>query len=128
AARFRSCILEHVPRCHRRGPSGKLRAAVTALYKPPPEVAEGFLPEDYWEDPIEVWPENWEGLMVYTTVETQWNWATGLGGGARTGLRSEAAYPLLDRMTKCDEEAWERLFSDIQCMEQAALAAQHLKQ
>lgn len=91
-------------------------------------MAEGFLPEDYWEDPIEVWPENWDALMMFATIDTQWNWATGLGGGARTGLRYEAVYPLLDRMTKGDEEAWERLFSDIRCMEQAALAAQHLKQ
>ena len=66
--------------------------------------------------------------MAFSSVKTQWSWAVGMSGGGRTGLRYEAVYPLLDRLTKGDEEAWERLFVDIQYMEQAALAAQHLKQ
>ena len=91
-------------------------------------MAEGFLPEDYWEDPVEVWPDAWESLLVFNTFGTQWNWAVGMGGGGRTGLRYEAVYPVLDRITKGDDDAWGRLFADIQDMEQAAIAAQHLKQ
>ena len=111
-----------------RGSPGKLTAAVTAQYKPAPEVAEGFLAEDYWEDPVEVWPENWETMLLFSVFETQWNWVVGVGGGGRTGLKYEVVYPYLDRITKGDENEWSRLFADIQQMEQAALAAQHLKQ
>lgn len=65
---------------------------------------------------------------MFNSFGTQWSWAVGMSGGGRTGLRYEAIYPRLDRITKGDEEAWERIFADIQYMEQAALEAQHLKQ
>lgn len=40
--------------------------------------------------------------------------------GGATGLRYEAAYPLIDRAAKSPEE-WEQLFEDLQVMEVAAL-------
>lgn len=92
------------------------------MYKPEPQVAEGFEPEDYWDDPVEVWPENWEALGLFVRLQTQWNWIAGMGGGGRTGLRYEVVYPLIDRAAKTPEE-WEALFADIQVMERAALNA-----
>ena len=53
-------------------------------------MAEGFEPEDYWEDPIEVWPESWPVLALFTGLQTQWSVAIGMGGGGRIGLRYEA--------------------------------------
>ena len=41
--------------------------------------------------------------------------------GVPTGLRYEAAYPLLDRTAKTDAE-WMELFEDLQVLESAALA------
>lgn len=55
-------------------------------------------------------------------LRTQWN--SGMAGP--TGMRYEAAYPLIDRMTK-DAPEWNATFDDLQAMEQAALAAMHDK-
>lgn len=103
-------------------PPGKLTAAAVAYFTPDPEVAEGFEPEDYWDDPIEVLPENWEVLALFVGLQTQWNVAVGMGGGGRLGLRYEALYPLLDRAADGDKSAWEHLFADVQRMELAVLS------
>lgn len=71
---------------------------------------------------MEVWPENWDSLTFFVSLQTQWNLAVGMGGGARTGLRYEAVYPLLDRVAADDRKEWERLFSDVRQMERAVLA------
>lgn len=65
---------------------------------------------------IEVWPENWAVFEIFCQLRTQWN---GVMGG-RTGLRYEAAYPLLDRKAQSQDE-WGELFDDLQAMEYAAL-------
>ena len=69
-----------------------------------------------------VWPENWEVLALFVSLQTQWHVAIGMGGGGRIGLRYEAAYPLLDRAADGDKAEWSRLFSDLQAMEHAVLA------
>lgn len=86
-------------------------------------MAAGFEPEDYWEDPVEVLPENWEVLNLFVGLQTQWNWVSGLGGGGRAGLRYEAVYPLLDRLVPNDQEEWRAWFADIQAMELEAMSA-----
>ena len=45
-----------------------------------------------------------------------------MGFGGPIGLRYEALYPLLDRMTD-DRDEWEQLLDDIQVLESAALTA-----
>lgn len=85
-------------------------------------MAAGFDPEDYWEDPVSVWPENVEVFSLFVRLQTQWNWAVGMGGGGRLGLKYEAVYPLLDRAADGDREEWDSLFADIQSMEMAVLA------
>ncbi|GAB3358060.1 MULTISPECIES: DUF1799 domain-containing protein [Giesbergeria] len=79
------------------------------------------MPEDYWEDSVEVWPENWPVLHLFVGMQTQWNWAVGFGGGGRVGLRYEALYPQLDRLTGGDQSEWDVLFADVQHMEMAVL-------
>lgn len=106
---------------HRR-PPGKLKAAVISHFKPDPEVAEGCAQEDYWEDPIEVWPENWDALMLFVSLQTQWNYISGMGGGARTGLQYISVYPLLDKIAEGDQVEWARLFAEIRSMEHTVLA------
>lgn len=85
-------------------------------------MAEGCAPEDYWEDPIEVWPDNWDSLLLFTSLQTQWSLAVGMGGSARIGLRYEAVYPLLDRITRGDSDEWDRLFAELRHMESAVLS------
>lgn len=58
-------------------------------------MAEGFAPEDYWEDPVEVWPDCRASLELFVSLQTQWHIVGGFGGGIRSGLRYEAVYPLL---------------------------------
>lgn len=71
---------------------------------------------------MEVWPENWEPLLLFISLQTQWNIVVGMGGGGRIGLRYEAVYPLLDRAAAGDQEEWGRLFAEIRHMERAVLA------
>jgi len=71
---------------------------------------------------VEVWPENWETLLFFVSLQTQWTLAVGMGGGARIGLRYEAVYPLLDRIAAADQEEWDRLFADVRHMERVVLA------
>lgn len=85
-------------------------------------MAAGFEPEDYWEDPVEVLPENWEVLNLFVGLQTQWNWVAGMGCGGRAGLRYEAVYPLLDRLVPNDREEWRALFTDIQAMEREVMS------
>lgn len=61
-------------------------------------------------------------LQLFASLQTQWSFAIGMGGGGRIGLRYEAVYPLLERVSKGDETEWNRLFVDIQAMECAVLA------
>lgn len=84
-------------------------------------MAEGCAPEDYWEDPVEVWPECRGALELFVALETQWNVAVGIGGGGKVGLRYEAVYPLLELAADGDRQEWRNLFADIRVMEQAVL-------
>lgn len=71
---------------------------------------------------MEVWPDNAEPLALFVGLHTQWAWlAGGMGGGARMGLRYEAVYPMLDRASEGDQEAWNALFADVRAMEMAVL-------
>lgn len=63
-----------------------------------------------------MWPENWPAFDLFSRLRTQWF----VGFGGPTGLRYEAAYPLLDRMGLSAAE-WDQMFSDLQVMEAAAL-------
>lgn len=60
-------------------------------------------------------------LQLFSSLQTQWAVAVGMGGGGRIGLRYEVVYPLLDKISKGDEAQWSQLFSDIQAMEMAVL-------
>jgi hypothetical protein len=68
------------------------------------------------EESIEVWPENWLAFDLFTRLQTQWQ----VGMRGPTGLRYEAAYPLIDRIAKNGEQ-WDGLLDDLRTMEIAAL-------
>lgn len=82
----------------------------------------GFEPEDYEEEPAEVWPDNWLAWRLFMAMSTQWNYlAGGMGTPQRTSLHYPSLYPLLDR--ECPTtELWWQTFHDLQACEDAALA------
>lgn len=82
----------------------------------------GFEPEDYEDDFIEVWPENWPAVDLFISMGTQWR----IGMGGATGMDYGALYPQLDRLTDTPEQ-YDDLFSDIRWMERAALATMNQK-
>lgn len=88
------------------------------MYAPVPKnEGNGFDLGNFFKSAvIEVWPENWPSFQLFAKLDTQWN----VGGNGLVGLRYEVIYPLLDRVSKDDDE-WESLFSDIRHMERIAL-------
>jgi len=82
----------------------------------------GFEPEDYEDDFIEVWPENWPAVDLFISMGTQWR----IGMEGRTGLDYGALYPQLDRLTDTPEQ-YDDLFSDIRWLERSALATMNQK-
>lgn len=60
--------------------------------------------------------------MLFVSLQTQWNYIGGFGGGARVGLQYPSVYPILDRLAGDDREKWDRLFSEIRSMERVVLA------
>jgi IS5 family transposase len=68
------------------------------------------------EEVISVWPENWQAFELFTRLQTQWQ----VGMAGPTGLRYEAAYPLIDRIAQ-DDKQWDELLEDLRTMEIAAL-------
>lgn len=68
---------------------------------------------------FEVWPENWPTFLLFSELETQWNFAA---SGHRTGLQYLVLFAKLDRMALPPDE-YDETEHDIRAMELAALAA-----
>jgi len=66
----------------------------------------------------EVWEENWESLMMFLRMQTQWN----VTMGGYVGLRYEVLLGAGGLMSLYDIENPRELLEDIQVMEAAALA------
>ena len=92
-----------------------------ALYATEDSEAElaafGFLPEDYANERIEIWPENQQAINLFTSISTQWR----VGAGGPTGLDYNVLFMRMARMDLSDERH-EQLFDDIRVIESEALA------
>jgi hypothetical protein len=66
----------------------------------------------------EVWPENWEAMLMFGRIATQWR----IGPNGRTGLDYTALSWLLSLYPVPDPR---QLFEDLQVMEAAILEADH---
>lgn len=100
-----------------------MRATAAALYQRASNPKEGdafgaALAKAQEKEAFEVWPENWPAFAMFARLGTRW--AHGMSGPV--GLRWEAIYPLMDRMSLMPE-AWDELLADLEVMEAAALAA-----
>ncbi|MFC7408709.1 DUF1799 domain-containing protein [Hydrogenophaga atypica] len=79
--------------------------------------ADGWEPEDFEaEDPVEVWPENWQAFTTFMRLRTQWL----LGPGGPIGLNYVPLFSLMDRLGLQGRE-WDDFLSDVQALEEGAL-------
>jgi hypothetical protein len=70
------------------------------------------------EQHYEVWEENWESLMMFLRMQTQWN----VTMGGYVGLKYEVLLGAGGLMSLYDVDNPRELLEDIQSMEAAALA------
>jgi hypothetical protein len=70
------------------------------------------------EQHYEIWEENWESLMMFLRMQTQWN----VTMGGYVGLKYEVLLGAGGLMSLYDVENPRELLEDIQVMEAAALA------
>lgn len=80
--------------------------------------AGGFTPDDYPDEVVEVWPENWPAYALFSFMRTQWR----VGMAGATGLDYVPLHRKMDRM-ELSPDQYDDLEADIQAMEFAALNA-----
>lgn len=66
---------------------------------------------------MEVWPENWRAVQIFTTLRTQWRH----GFAGPTGLDATAVLAILERRFRLSGDELDDVFDAIQVMEDAAL-------
>lgn len=77
----------------------------------------GFAPEDYEDEELEVWPENWRPWLLFVRVSTQWR--TG-GMGSYIGLDYTPIFEVMHRDGLSGQD-WHDTFDDLRAIEAAAL-------
>lgn len=95
---------------------------VAASWAEPDEVLD--------DDSFEVWDDNWESVMFFVGLETQWSYAAGGMGKPRLiGLPSPCIESDMN-MRQIARKARPALLADLRVMEKGALAAQaeHVQQ
>lgn len=78
--------------------------------------AAGFAPEDYEDDYLECWPENWPAFDLFIDLRTQWR----VGMNGPEGLDYLVLFRLMDDMGLSRTER-QALFDDVRVLERAAL-------
>jgi hypothetical protein len=80
----------------------------------------GFEASDFEDDEgLEVWPENWQAVSIFSRLQTQW--AVGGMSGRLVGLRYEAIEPVC-RLSGVKKRHRPALFDALRVMEEAAMA------
>jgi uncharacterized protein DUF1799 len=98
---------------------------VKALYWQRPTAADpttGVKPEDWPEPEVDLWPENWAPIQLFTTISTQWR--TGAAGAI--GLDYNIVFHELDRKGLSGQD-YEEMMHAIRDIEEAALQVLHEK-
>lgn len=77
----------------------------------------GLVPADIESDfTHEVWPDNWQAVVLFSEMGTQWR----IGFSGPTGLDYGCVYARLDRLG-LPQETWEQTYDDVRILESAAL-------
>jgi hypothetical protein len=82
----------------------------------------GLTLEEATADSFEVWPDNWQSVIVYCSMRTQWN----VGPAGAVGL-NYASLGEVWRRLKVPPSDRDQAFQDLQVMEAAALKHMHEK-
>ena len=77
----------------------------------------GLTEEDYAEESaVEVWPDNWDAVLLFHRLGSQWL----VGPGGPYGLNYMVLYHMMDRMSLTPER-YDELEEEIQILEAAAV-------
>ncbi|MCX7177694.1 MAG: DUF1799 domain-containing protein [Proteobacteria bacterium] len=77
----------------------------------------GFTAADYEIDPVDVWPDNWPLVRLFSRLGDQWR--IGMNGRP-SGMDYTLAMALMDRM-KLDDDTFNLWLDSLQVMASAAL-------
>ena len=77
----------------------------------------GLTLEDFGDQTVEVWPENWPAYALFAYMRTQWR----VGMAGATGLDYGPLHRKMDRMDLAPAD-YDDLEADIQTMEYAAIS------
>jgi hypothetical protein len=93
---------------YKKGMSAQDKANMTLM---------GLSEADYAADAdVEVWPENWDAILLFHSMRSQWR----VGPGGPFGLDYNVLYRKMDRMNLTPER-YDELEAEIQIMENAAV-------
>lgn len=105
---------------------GKLTQAAQALYWKAPQQDEldayGLTVDDFPPPEVELWPENWPAIQLFTRLSTQWR----VGPGGPIGLDYGVLFHEMDRQS-LDKDAYDDLLAQIRVIETTALDEMHKK-
>lgn len=108
------------------GAQGKLIAGAEALYWKAPDPAEyvplGLCAEDFPPPSVELWPDNWPPIKLFTGISTQWR----VGAGGPVGLDYNIVFHELDRSDMAGDD-YDDMMGAIRVIESTALTALHKK-
>lgn len=94
------------------------RAELAGLGIPDAQIAQMVATTAQREE-FEVWPDNWDALVLFAECGTQWRWLAGFGRAGRTGLDYSGVESVLGSMPGITDRA--QAMADVRVMERAAL-------
>jgi hypothetical protein len=81
----------------------------------------GLTEDDYADESVvEVWPDNWDAVLLFHRLGSQWR----VGPGGIFGLDYNVLYRMMDRMSLTPER-YDELEEEIQVLEAAAVEEMH---
>lgn len=72
------------------------------------------------ESDFEMWPENWEALLTFLSVKTQWRVIAGMGGAIYQGIDYTSLIEVIKLNVKKNKRS--QMFKDVQFIELGALS------
>jgi len=83
-------------------------------------VPFGLTAEDFPPPSVELWPDNWPAIKLFTTLSTQWR----IGANGPTGLDYNVVFHELDRKGLAGDD-YDDMMGALRVIESTALQAIH---
>lgn len=94
------------------------------MYEKRPTAAElagsSLLPEDFEQAHVDLWPDNWPSVQLFSQLSTQWR----VGPGGVVGLDYGVVFHELDRRA-IDSDEYDDMMGAIRMIEGVALSEIH---